>query len=74
MGLLGDPNPLQQLQGLALHLSFRALAHLHRRQGEVVEHREVGKQIELLEHHANLPADRIYAAQIVADFNAIHHD
>ena len=74
MGLLGDPNPLQQLQSLALHLSFRAFAHFHRRQGEVVEHREMGKQIELLKHHAHLPPDRVDAAQIVADFNAIHHD
>ena len=36
----------------------RPLLHLHRCKGDVVEDREMGKQIELLKHHAHPTADR----------------
>ena len=73
-GLLVDAHPLQQFERLALHFSFGPPAHQHRRQGEVVEHGQVRKQVELLKHHPYFAADGIDLAHIVGEGDAIHHN
>jgi hypothetical protein len=49
-------------------------AHPDRGQDEVLEHGQVGKQVELLEHHAHLAADLLDLLQVVGQLGAIHHD
>ena len=56
--LLLNPHLLQQLQRPLLHLRLRTLLHLHRREGDVLEDREMGEQVELLKHHSHPTADR----------------
>ena len=74
VGLLTNANPLQQLQGFALHLGLGSLAHQHRRQGEVVEHAQVREQVELLEHHPHLAANGLDVAGVLIDAEAIDRD
>ena len=51
VALVGDPDPLQQFQRLLLRLGLVRLAHLERGEGDVVEDRLVGEEVEALEHH-----------------------
>jgi hypothetical protein len=52
----------------------RHLARTPRGQCDVVEHRQMSKQIELLEHHSHLFAQGIQAFVVIADFDAVHRD
>ena len=45
-----------------------------RREGDVVEHRQVREQVELLEHHADLGADLLDVAQVVVELDAVDDD
>ena len=63
--------PSQLLHGPFFGLFFRDLADPHGRQGQVLEHREVGKQVELLKHHANAFADGIDGLDVVAELSAV---
>ena len=49
-----------------LGVAPRQAARLHRSEHQVLQHREMRKQIELLEHHADLGADRLDRGLVVA--------
>ena len=74
VGLLGDPYPLQKLHGDSLRLGTAPLAHLDGGEGDVLEHLQVGEEIERLEDHPDLAANRLDVANIVAELNAIDDD
>ena len=74
LGLLLDADPIQQVEGLGLDLGTGPSTHQRGGQHEVVQHREVGKQIELLKHHAHLSADGVDLAQVVAQAVAVDAD
>ena len=50
------------------------LADPQRRQRQVFHHRQVGKQVELLEHHADFRADGRDVAHIIGQFDPVDHD
>jgi hypothetical protein len=50
------------------------VAHLHRRQRDVLERGEVWEEIERLEDHADLSPDRRDVADVVRELHAIHRD
>jgi hypothetical protein len=52
--LLLEPNALEQLVRARLGLRARTLANVTRREGEVVDHAQVRKQVELLEDDADV--------------------
>ena len=54
--LLGDAHALELLHGAFFGLLLGHLADPHRRQRQVLQHRQVREQVELLEHHADLLA------------------
>ena len=54
MGFFGQAHLLQQRHGFGLRLFPGNTAHLARADGDVVNHRQVGKQVERLEHHADI--------------------
>ncbi len=53
-GVLGQPDALEQLGALGVRLVTRTIEYLHLRQREILGHRHVWKQLEVLEHHAHL--------------------
>ena len=71
VGLLGDAHALQLLHGAGLSFFFWQFAHPHRRQGQVFQHREVGKQVELLEDHAHFFAYIVDDFDVVANLHAV---
>ena len=70
-GLLRDFDPLEVFHGDLLRLVLGHLAHPDRREGAVLQHGQVWKQIELLEHHADLAADRVDVLEVVSELDAI---
>src|SRR5271167_4368246 len=59
VGLLGDAHPLEIEPRRLLGLLPRRFAHPDRGEGQVLQHGQVREQVELLEHHADLAADRL---------------
>jgi hypothetical protein len=57
--LLGYAHAREIGHGPLLRLGARQAAHPHRAEGEVLQHRQVREQVELLEHHAHLAPRRI---------------
>ena len=55
--MLANPHLIKQLDRPLFRRSLGPLLHLHRRQGDVVEDREMGEQVELLKHHADAAAN-----------------
>jgi hypothetical protein len=60
-GLFGDAHAFQLRHGALLGFLLRQLAHPGRRQRQVLQHGEVREQVELLEHHADLPPHHLPA-------------
>ena len=72
--LLGDAHPLQQVHGDLLGVLLGHLLHPDRRQGQVLEDGEVREQVERLEHHADLAADRLDVLDVVGERDAVDDD
>jgi hypothetical protein len=47
--------------------------HPGRRERQVLQHRQVRKQVELLEHHADLAAHRVDRLDVVAQQRPVDH-
>jgi len=69
--LLGDAHALQLRHRLLLGLLLGQLADPHRRQREVLEHREVREQVELLEYHADVAAHGVDRLDVVAQLDTV---
>ena len=52
-----EADAVEQLEGGRLGLGLRLFMHAHRRDGDVLNHRLVREEVELLEHHADALAD-----------------
>lgn len=74
VGLLQDLDPLEQAACPFLGLRLTDADSFHRRQHAVLQHGQMRKQIELLEHHADLTADRIYGLGLIAEKNPANAD
>jgi hypothetical protein len=71
-GLFGNAHTLELCHGAFFGLFFGHLAHPHGRKGEVFQHGQVGKQVELLENHAHLFAHLVDGFDIVGEFHTVH--
>ena len=58
-GLLRDLDPVEIVHRNLFRLDPGHLSHPDWTQGEIVEHREVGEQVEVLEHHPRLRAGSV---------------
>ncbi len=72
--LLRNAYPLKVVHGDFLGLAPWHLAHPHRCQGAVFQNAQVREQVEVLEDHAHLPADRFDLLEVIGQFHAIDHD
>src|SRR5947209_15395508 len=67
-------DPLQIFHGGRLGFLLRDIADPDRRQRAVLEHGEMWEQIETLEHHADLTANLVDAAQVRAESDSLDGD
>jgi len=73
-GLLGDAHLREQLHPELLGGRLAHPSHLTRCERDVVQHGEVGEQVELLEHHARLPPHLLDVAQVAGQLDAVDDD
>src|SRR5205814_1419819 len=66
-----EADALEQLVRPRRRLGLRELAHAARREHHVLEHGQVREQVELLEHHAHLGAQRVEVLVVVGDLDAV---
>src|SRR3546814_17538261 len=71
---LGDLHPLQEVHRDILGLLLRRLAHPDRGQGAVLEHCQMRKEVEVLEHHADLAADLRDVLHVVRQLDFVDDD
>jgi hypothetical protein len=69
--LLGDAHALQLSHRALFRLGLRHAGHPHRSQRQVLQHRQVRKEVELLEHHADLAADLLDRLDVVGELDAV---
>src|SRR5690606_29611072 len=74
VALLRDADALQQLACLGFGSVLLPVTHFHRREHDVLQHREMREKVELLEHHADLAANGGDVAYVVAQFDTIDDD
>jgi hypothetical protein len=74
VALFGDADALEQLHRPRLCLLFGLLAHLDRGEGDVVQDRLVGEEVERLEHHAHLGAQRSEVGALIGEQGAVEVD
>jgi hypothetical protein len=72
--LFGDAHSLQQLHRYFFRLRLRPSTHPDGCKRDIVDHRQMGEEIELLKDHAGLHADAFDVAHIVGQFDAIDDD
>ena len=72
-GLLGDSHPFQVLHGRLFRFALRTPAYPHGRQGAILQYRQMGKQVEVLEHHAHFTPYGIDVLEIVRQLHAVNH-
>ena len=72
--LLRDAHPLQIVPGNLVGFLSRQLADPDGRKRAVLEHRQMGKQVELLKHHADFAADLIDLLEVLRQFHAVDDD
>ena len=64
----------EQLHAEGLGVRLAHVPHLARRQRHVVQHGQVGEQVELLEHHPGLTADGPDVADVPGELDAVDDD
>ena len=74
LGLLRDPDLLEELHPPLLSLLLGHPSHLSRRECDVVEDCEVWEQVELLENHPGLATDLLDVLDVSGKLDPIHHD
>ena len=70
--LVGQTDALQQLHGFLVGLCLLHQAQTHGGQRDVLLHRQVGEEVEMLEHHAHFLAHMVNV--VVGDFLAVEDD
>ena len=74
VGLVGEPDPLEHLASDADGLRLGATQHACLGNREILQHRQMREQIELLEHHADVRAELIDIGIWVGDVLAVDQD
>jgi hypothetical protein len=74
VGLVGDPDAVEQGQRLRLSLIAPHFPHAHWSQRDVPENRQVGEQVKTLENHAHLAPYGIEMLDIVVEFDSVDDD
>ena len=74
LGLVGQTHLFQQLHGLSLRLVLRHAVYLAGGQGDVLQHGEMGENIELLEHHADALAVPAQVLGLGVHFRPVQQD
>ena len=74
IGLVGQPDCFQQLHRTFPRLRFGLFPQRTRREHDVLQHREMGEQIELLEHHAHFHAEFRHIGFGVENIYIVHSD
>ena len=69
--LVGEREPVEQLESRRLGLGPRDLVHASHRQGDVVEHRHVREEVERLEHDADALPDLVGVVPRVGEVDAV---
>jgi hypothetical protein len=72
--LILQPDPFEQQHGLAFGSLAAHLADPHRRQRDIAQDAQVREQVETLEDHSDLAADRVEVLQIVVEDDAVDDD
>ena len=72
--LIGDLDSLEQFEGGCLCLGLWDVAHVAGRERYVLEHREVGEEVEALEHHAGLSADVLNGLHVIGKLDTVDGD
>ena len=74
LGFVRQTDALQKPLGLCLRLGLGLQLQLYRSQSDVFQHRHVGEQVEVLEHHAHLPAVEVDVHLFVGDIHVVEVD
>ena len=74
VGLIGQTDTLQQGARLGFRLGGGLFLQRYRRQRDVLEHGLVGKQVEMLEHHAHLLAVEVDVHRLAGQIHAVEED
>ena len=74
VGLVGEPDPLEHFASDADGLRLGATQHACLGNREILQHRQMREQIELLEHHADVRAELIDIGIWVGDVLAVDQD
>ena len=74
VGTVAQTHHVQQLAGGGLSLLLGNALGVHRCQGEILQHRHVGEQVEVLEHHAHLLAVQVDVGVFVGDIVILKED
>ena len=72
--LLGNMHVLQVVHGHLFGLFFGCFAHPDRSQRQVFQDRQVGKEVEVLEDHADFGTDLLDVFHVVGQFDAVDDD
>ena len=60
--------------GTRFRLGFRGFKYPDRTKRQIFQYRQMGKQIEVLKHHADFTTNRFDITQVVGDLGAIDND
>jgi hypothetical protein len=74
MSLIFQADPLEQFAGPGLGLILSQAFQAHRREHDVPQDVEVGKQIEILEYHPHFLSLNVDVVAYGGDINAFEHD
>ena len=74
LGLLGYPDPLEQFHRGVLGLLRLDLPDPDGGQGDVVQDRHVGEEVEGLGDHPDVPADRFDVSGVLVEQHPVHDD
>src|SRR5215213_10851263 len=74
IGLLGQPDPRQQSVAALQRFGARLLLHIDRAFDDILQRGPVRKQVEALEHHRDLGADRNDRGRTAIDLRALDAD
>src|SRR5207253_8636742 len=72
--LLWDTDFAQEIHGFRVGIWFGPTPHFTRCQRHIVEHRQVGKQVERLEHHAHFAPDLVDVTDVIGQGHTVYSD
>src|SRR4030067_3141766 len=73
-GLLSDMHLFKVIHGRFFRLFFGSLSYPDGSQGQILNNREVRKEVEVLENHAHLSPDLLNIFDVIDQLNAIDND